>query len=245
MVQTGDSIMLFQAFSYDFKEELPVIVGNCVEVSKTPVAFLRRVQPRALVDYVLPGFSLPGYTYPQACLRVTSTANSTGFPADTLLWLAILGLRLRLPLPIHISGSFVVKDHQHILDDFRLIYARSTWTFGTKRRYSGADLRIAHAINLRIFGVAPLAQRLSTAVVLFSQASCGNVQSLQSASLCLFAALEALFGSKKIYNGNELGPLIGNALRNLSFPFDVSSWVKDEFNGRRNDLAHGVQDVLP
>lgn len=191
MVYEGDSVMLFQNFPYNFKEQLPIAVGEGVEVVETPNAYLRSVWPSAVVSYVLPGYEVPGYELPQSCLRSAPLPDGDSLPAETRLWLAVLALRLRRPLLIHISGIFVVREPPSI-ESASNVNARCTWVLGTESRYSGNDFRAAFEINRRIIEVGSFAQRISTAIVLFSHASCGHVQSIQAASLCLFAALEAV-----------------------------------------------------
>ena len=86
--------------------------------------------------------------------------------------------------------------------------------------------------------------RLISAGVLFAQVSCGHSKSLQMAYLALFAALDALF----VPQGNKARTLarrVGNFLSSFTFPESLNDWLKSEYEQGRNNLAHGVQDVVP
>ncbi len=85
--------------------------------------------------------------------------------------------------------------------------------------------------------------RLTSARVLFAQVTIGMTSSLQMATMGLFAALEALF----VPQGNKaecLGSRVAHFLARMPFPFDVASWLKDEYIKRRHGLMHGVQNIL-
>src|SRR5438094_8268450 len=64
------------------------------------------------------------------------------------------------------------------------------------------------------------------------------------AYLALFACLEALFVPK----GNKaktLAARTSNFLMNFEFPTSLYDWLCEEYEIGRNNLAHGVQDVVP
>ncbi|TAJ29923.1 MAG: hypothetical protein EPO64_03465 [Nitrospirae bacterium] len=104
---------------------------------------------------------------------------------------------------------------------------------------------MAHEIAGRLLHVAQNSyRRLNSAVVLFAQVTCGHSKSLQMAYLALFAALDSLF----VPQGNKAKTLsrrATNFLSHLTFPGSLNDWLQREYATGRNDLAHGVQDVVP
>ena len=55
---SSDVILLFLAFPFDFKTNLPINMGAAVCLDYTPQDVLRHADPPGLADFVLPGYSV-------------------------------------------------------------------------------------------------------------------------------------------------------------------------------------------
>src|SRR5215510_1436911 len=97
---TGDIILLFLTFPFDFKTNLPIDVGWAVCLDYTPQDVLRHADPPGLADFVLPGYSVvPGLV--NCCLRKpVSNALPEGMAVSDAMFLSLAALRLIAPLGI-------------------------------------------------------------------------------------------------------------------------------------------------
>jgi hypothetical protein len=245
-VSPGDSVLLFSRFSYDSaSRELPIKVGPGVNLAQTPFAFLSAIKPACLACFVLPGYGLID-TVPHVCLHSpVSEPRPDGLSARQCFFIALPALRLQKPVPLEIAGAFEIGPEAQILAP-ALFNLRSTWPVGPSTlQFTAQDVRQSFDIAQKVIDVCPKYRCLSSAIVHFSQATCGLITSLQMARMALFAALEALFGGKKSDGGERLAKRANRALGNVDFGFVLEDWLKEEYNRKRNELAHGLQDVVP
>jgi hypothetical protein len=244
--QLGDSFLLFHSLPYDFSQDPPFGVGPGVFLENTPHDVLQAAEDSALADYVLPGYNLPGHGTPNCCLRCSgSEARHLGREATDLFFIALTAFRLHAPLGIEVAGQFELGDQNDQIAKPTVYEICSSWQPDANAHYSAVDLGVVADIAARWMhiGQADLT-RLVSAGVLFAQASCGHSKSLQMAYLALFAALDALF----VPQGNKaktLAQRVGNFLTRFTFPVSLNDWLKREYEQGRNNLAHGVQDVVP
>lgn len=242
----GDTFLLFHKLPYDFKEDLPLPLGPNVYLDKAPFSVLDTVDPRALADYVLPGYHLPSLAVVNCCLRSPADGvRPFGLGPRDLLFVSIAALRLRAPIGLKIVGQFDLCEHQPVIRNPTLFHLVSPWQPDGNARYSAQDMRLAAQIAERQIKIAELkCRRLTSALVLFSQVTCGHSRSFQMAYLALFAALEALFAPQ----GNKAKNLAArteNFLSPFKFPEPLSDWLEKEYKAGRSGLVHGVRDVVP
>ena len=244
--QPGDAFLLFHSLPYDFSQDLPLVVGPGVFLDNTPHDVLQASDPAALTDYVLPGYNLPGHGTPNCCLRCLDLeTRRLGREATDLFFIALTALRFHAPLGIEVAGQFELGDQNNQIAKPTLYEICSPWQPDANARYSSADLAVVADIAARWMHIGQTGfTRLISAGVLFAQVSCGHSKSLQIAYLALFAALDALF----VPQGNKARTLarrVGNFLSSFTFPVSLNDWLKREYEQGRNNLAHGVQDVVP
>lgn len=244
--EPGDVFLLFHTLPYDFEEDLPLAIGPNVYIDSTPLGVLAAADPPSLADYILPGYHLPGLGLTNCCLRSpTAEVRPPGLGPTDLFFLSITALRLRAPVAIEIAGQFELGRQDELIKNPILFQLKSPWQPDRDARYSGEDVNVAAEIARRLIQVAERnPSRLTSAIVLFSQVTCGLSQSLQMSYLALFATLEALF----IPQGDRAATLACRIARFLSpfeFPVPLHDWLRKEYVYGRNNLAHGVQDVVP
>jgi hypothetical protein len=245
-LQPGDSFLLFHSFPYDFSQDLPFAIGPGVFLENTPHDVLQGAVPSALADYILPGYNLPGHGTPNCCLRCSgSEAVRLGREATDLFFIALAAFRLHAPLGIEVAGQFELGDQNEKIARPTLYEICSPWQPNANAHYSSADLGVVADIAARWTHIGQNGfTRVVSAGVLFAQVSCGHSKSFQMAYLALFAALDALF----VPDGNKARTLahrVGNFLSRFTFPNSLKDWLEREYKLGRNNLAHGVQDVVP
>lgn len=217
-----------------------------VYLDNTPQGFLASVNP-SLACFVLPGYHLPGIGLVNCCLRYSSDIRKdNAFDPTYLFFSSITALRLQSPNSLRVAGKFKVNQSGDDMDAVALFQLDSTWNPSHTSRYSADDVKSASQL-LRVLIQKPALgyKRLTTAIIYFSQITCGFSKSYQLAYLGLFACLESLFIPEGSYKGKTLGRRISSFLRGFSFPFCISSWIEDEYRTCRNKYAHGVLDINP
>ena len=242
----GDSFLLFDTLPYDFREDLPLPVGLNVYLDDTPQNVLRSANPPSLAHYVLPGFGSPGRRLTNCCLRSPACDDRPAqlTPTD-LFFLSVTALRLRAPIGVAIAGQFDLGRDDCLIENPTLFHLMSPWHPDGNACYSGEDVRFAAQLAERQMQIAERKYtRLLSAVVLFSQVTCGHSKSFQMTYLALFSALEALFVPKGD-RARTLARRVANFLAHLRFPGSLHDWLKKEYEDGRNKLSHGVQDVTP
>jgi len=240
----GDTFLLFDYFQFDFATDLPVIVAPAVCLDSTPVDILSNADPGELPDYVLLGYSSVGEIL-NCCLRKPgSVALPLGMTAAEALFRSVEALRLAAPFRIEIAGQFELEDGTARIGMHTRYQLRSAWWPDTtnNNQYSGTMIDFAARAGARTLEFEN-ERRLNSARVLFAQVSIGMTSSLQMATMGLFAALEALFVPHR-NKAVSLGTRVAHFLEPIQLPFDVASWLKDEYIHRRNNLMHGVQNIL-
>jgi hypothetical protein len=244
-IEPGDTFLLFHKFPYDFETDLPINAGPAVYLDKAPQDVLDSADPRGLADYVYPGYSFDGGLV-NCCLRKPATSSlPEGLTATHALFLSVGCLRLAAPFGIEVSGQFVLEDSEARIGSPTMYCLQSCWQPGHPggQCYSGTHLEVADRLAQQIIRHNE-SKRIMSAYTLFVQVTIGMTSSLQMATMGFFAALEALF----VPNGNKAKTLAARVARFLgpiAFPFDVAAWLEEEYQARRNSLAHGVQDILP
>ena len=245
--EPGDTFLLFGEFAYDFATDLPIRVGPGIYLDNTPHDILSGAQPRALADYVLPGYNLNAGS-PKSCLRHSSSvAPPSNIEPSSLLFNSITALRLVAPRTIRVEGRFTVGHDGRSIDNPSLYHLTSAWQPQPGGYYSARDVRFAAGIARRLLHLLdPDYGRIASSIVLFSQVTTGQVRSFQMAYVGLFAALEALFAPKG-KKAKTLGERAGNFLASIGTPsgWSVQDWLTQEYQEGRGRLAHGVQDVIP
>ena len=245
--EPGDTFLLFGEFAYDFATDLPIRVGPGIYLDNTPHDILSGAQPRALADYVLPGYNLNAGS-PKSCLRHSSSvAPPSNIEPSSLLFNSITALRLVAPRTIRVEGRFTVGHDGRSIDNPSLYHLTSAWQPQPGGDYSARDVRFAAGIARRLVRLlGPDYGRIATAIVLFSQVTTGQVKSFQMAYLGLFAALEALFAPKS-KKAETLAERTGSFLASMGTPtgWSVRDWLSEEYQKGRSQLAHGIQDVVP
>jgi hypothetical protein len=244
--RTGDEFQLFMQLPFDFcSGSLPIELLPNVFFDDTPQDVLLSA-PRELVSFILPTYGLPGAGIVNGCLHYTGRGTNQ-LPARSLFSMSIIALRLRKPLPIIRAGQFTFGKGDDPIQDPRLLHLTSAWQ-PKQAAYEAKDVLAASAIAGRLMEI--LAQtnvhrpNLAGAVTYFSQVTTGLVQSLQLASLGLWASLEALFLP---HNDGEttLARRVSTYLSGFDFSVDLEEWVKSEYRRRRNAYAHGLHVVQP
>lgn len=247
--QVGDIFLLFRELPFQFDQHLPLTIAPNVYLDSTPHAILASADPHALADFVLPGYNLPGMGVPNCCMRVSPIQEGQRYEANDILFLSVLSLRLQAPIVINIAGRFELGPAGDLLQNPGLFNLTTSWQPKCNRRYSGKDICAASEIAAQICQVDQLVKpiRLMSAIALFSQVSCGLVQSLQLACLGLFSALEALFVPKP-QKGNR-ADCLGRRVASFLFNFDpnqsLERWVTAEYIHVRSQIAHGIHDLKP
>jgi len=246
----GDVVLLFYRLPFDFHSgELPLDILPNVYLDRNPVDLLDEIPP-AEADYLVPGYHA-GKVASNCCLRYDASKNEYPdlTPTD-LFFISIAALRLQKPVEIKIAGQFEVGKVNGEVKNERLFLQTSKWQPNGALRYSADDIYVASHIAGDLIQVSEREsqrehKRITSAIIYFSQVTCGSVKSLQLSYLGLWAALEALFvpeakGSK----GNKLACRISYFLSQFEDRAKISRWIKKEYK-ERNKLAHGVQDILP
>ena len=190
----GDMYLLFHRLRYDFSEELPLQLGSCVCLDKTPQAWLES-SDHGLADYLLPGYSLPGTDLNNSCLRCFMVPHQGQILSqEDYLFLSLLALRMYIPIEIDIGGQFRLGDEGDRILEPTLYEIRSSWNIDKSDYLTPTDLFKASALVERLCAVNRLdLKNLQSGLVFFSHATLGFSKSLQLSYLALFAALEALF----------------------------------------------------
>lgn len=238
---SGDLYLLFQHLPYDFAEDLPVYLGPGVCMDNTPQSLLDSAE-KGLADFLLPGYNLPGMGLNNCCLRSYPSHNLESLRPENLVFIALLCLRLQVPLQIQIGGQFRLGEDKDPIQEPSLYYLSSPWGINGLR-YTPSAIEKSSAIMERVLTLKQLcADRLIAALILFSQVTLGQSKSFQLSHLGLFSALEALFvpsGDK----GFSLSKRISAFLRDFDFPDPIDGWVKSEYIKGRHKLAHGIHDA--
>lgn len=246
----GDVVLLFYTLPFDFHTgKLPIDIFPNVSLASTPTDLLDAI-PAAEADYLVPGYHA-GKVPSIRCLRYDATRNEyPDLTSSDLFFTSISALRLKKPLGISIAGQFEVGKVSGEVKNERLFLQTSQWQPNGALRYSADDIYVASHIAGDLIQVSEREsqrdhKRITSAIIYFSQVTCGSVKSLQLSYLGLWAALEALFvpetkGSK----ANKLACRISNFLSQFEDRAKISRWIEKEYK-ERNKLAHGVQDILP
>jgi hypothetical protein len=243
----GDIFLLFGEFAYDFETDLPIGVGRGIYLDNTPHGVLSGAQPRALADYVLPGYNLNAGSS-NSCLRYSScVALPSNIEPPSLLFNSVIALRLVAPGAIRVEGRFTLGHDGRSVENPSLYHLTSPWQPKLGGYYSAREVRFAAGIARRL--VCLLGGdygRIATAIVLFSQVTTGQVRSFQMAYLGLFSALEALFAPKS-KKAEILADRADSFLATMGTPsgWSVRDWLSEEYQKGRSQLAHGIQDVIP
>jgi hypothetical protein len=241
----GDTFLLFNIFPYNFDEKLPLPIGQKVYLDWTPLNILDRAEPKALADYIFPGYNLP-MSIPNSCLRIPFSMDShSTLSTNDLFFLSISALRLFAPIAIGISGQFFLGPEEDLIDTPILYQIKSTWNPKENARYNGKDISNANKICNRLYKlfyerINQNYARLVSAYVLFSQITNGFTLSYQMCFIGLFAALESLFVPK----GNKAKTIAARIVKFLDLPDSDKSWLVDKYN-HRSYIVHGVQDIKP
>ena len=241
--KSGDLYLLFHYLPYDFEEDLPLSLGQGICLDRTPQTLLDSAE-EGLADYILPGYNIEGSGLNNCCIRCFSRPSiEEKNGAENLIFLSLLSLRLRLPLPINIGGQFRLGDDGERITEPALYELFSPWSIKSYMQYTPSAIAESAAISERLINIGQLGcNRLITGLIYFSQVSLGRVNSFQLSHLGLFAALEALF----VPSGNKAASLskrISRFLSNFGFPESIDKWIKDEYINGRHKLAHGIDDA--
>lgn len=244
-LQAGDRYLLFHAFPYDFIVDLPVNLSPQIILEKTPQEFLENVEP-SLADFVLPGYHLPGSGMVHCCLKYTDENKRSDDESSFHFFTTLSALRLQSPCAISVAGKFKVADGGDDMDEFELFEMDSPWSSVKPTTYSIEDIKTTSNL-LGIITQEPVLgyKRLTTACIYFAQVTCGFSKSYQLSYLGLFACLESLFVPDGPNKGATLGRRTSAFLSRIQFPFNVQSWLEDEYRNYRNKYAHGVLDISP
>lgn len=237
----GDLYLLFHSLPYDFEQDLPLLLGPGICLDNTPQIWLDSAE-KGLADYLLPGYNLEG-GITHCCLRCFSSPSQ-----EDLLFLALICLRLHLPLFIKIGGQFCLGDDENRILDPKLYELYSPWSTNGRKFYTPASITKSSTIMNKILEIDKLnCSRLTTGFIFFSHVTLGISQSFQLSYLGLFSALEALYAPSK-YNAknkaDSLSQRISNFLCNFKFPKPINKWIKDEYINSRHNLAHGIHDAI-
>ena len=244
---SGDTFLLFHQLPFDFDEDLPLALGPNVYLAATPQDLLDTAEP-ALTDFVLPGYHLPGMGLTNCCLRYPAGSNVlTELEPKDFFFNSITALRLHAPIGIEIAGQFVFKPRPEgeIIENPELFQLVSSWQPIENARYSAKDILLASEIATHIIRLEKSSyKRLMSALVLFSQVTCGLSCSFQLAYLGLFSALEALF-TPKGKKATTLARRIAKFLNSFDPDSSLEQWFGNEYKHGRSQLVHGIQDVKP
>jgi len=246
----GDVVLLFYRLPFDFHSgTLPLDILPTVYLDRTPFDLLATI-PAADADYLVPGYHA-GKVLSTRCLRHDASKNQyPDLKPSDLFFISIVGFRLQKPVGIEIAGQFEVGKENGEVKNEVLFLQTSAWQPDDGLRYSAKDISVASRIAADLIQISEREsqrdhKRITSAIIYFSQITCGSVKSLQLSYLGLWAALEALFvpetsGSK----ADKLARRIPKFLSNFEFPEKMSEWIKKEYK-KRNKLVHGVQDIVP
>ena len=241
----GDTFLLFNNFSYEFDQKMPLPVGQRVFLDWTPKNILDRADPRALADCIFPGYNLPIST-PNCCLRIPVNVDlPLGLIVNNLFFLSISALRLLAPIEIGIAGQFVLGPEDDLIENPILYQIKSTWNSKGDIRFNGKDIANANMIGNRLYELCyerldQNFKRLVSAYILFSQITSGFVLSYQMCIIGLFAALESLFVPRK----NKAKNIAFRISNFLELSDSNEGWLIEKYN-HRSDIVHGIQDVKP
>lgn len=241
LAKPGDVYLLFNHLPYDYKVELPILLGPSVCLDNAPLQQLS-LAGLGIADFLLPGYNVPGTTLNHCCLRCFSDSAHEMPSPKNLMFLALLGLRLHLPLYIDIRGQFRLGEGENPIQEPTLHLLSSPWYLEGSKVYSITDLELAAAIKDRLIAIQQKKfNRLITSLVYFGQVTLGLSQSFQLSYLGLFAALEALFVpvNKKYIT---LASRTFNFLKCFDFPVSIDEWLKDHYLERSN-FIHGKHDA--
>lgn len=244
--KVGDIFLLFHQLPYDFEEDLPLAIAPNVFLEHTPQSILEKAEP-AITDYVLPGYHIEGTGLTNCCLTYCADKGVTSkFESSYLLFSSITALRLSYPLEINVAGKFEVGIEIDLIRNAELFELCSPWNPTVKNLfYSKRDIKLASDISkLLIQDPVRGYERLTTAIIYFSQVTCGFSMSYQLSILGLFACLEALYTPEGKNKGSTLGRMISQFLSNFTFPFNLAEWIEKEYKNR-NKITHGAQYIAP
>jgi hypothetical protein len=247
-IKSGDVFLLFHRLPFAFDKDLPLTLGPNVYLAATPQALLDAAEP-ALTDFVLPGYHLrEGLT--NCCLRYTADSNlltELEFEPKNFFFNSIVALRLYAPIGIEIGGQFTFKPKPEgeIIENMELFQLFSPWQPIDNVRYSGKGILLASEIATHLIQPEKNnCKRLMSALVLFSQVTCGLSRSWQLSYLGLFSALEALFAPKG-KKATILAKRIANFLNKFDSDSSLEQWLYNEYIYGRSQLVHGIQDIKP
>ncbi|MCB7128873.1 MAG: hypothetical protein J3T61_04975 [Candidatus Brocadiales bacterium] len=252
----GDVLFLFHKLQYDFKKELPLAIGPDVYLDMTPQDVLDEASRLLEDNSICPAFCLTSYGgIMNLCLRnPAGKILSPKFNSSNLFFLSITSLRLRAPLEINAMMQLKLGVREKLIESSELFPLMSTYNPDVYASYSSEDIHICEEITKRQIHIDEGEfKRLLSALVLFSQVTCGLSKSFQMSYLVLFVALESLFLSKEDYSKAKiLASRVAKFLAKFNFflPCEnpkkaviLKEWLENEYANGRNDLVHGIQDV--
>lgn len=257
----GDVFLLFHKLPFDFhSKKLPLDIFPNLCLDRTPKELLdptahhsvddskALTEHQALAGFVLPGYGLEPKT--NCCLRYyyAGINEYRDFEPKELFFISVTALRLRKPIGIEIAGQFEVGKKDYLIEKPQLFQITSTWNPNGDLRYSGEDISVVSCIAKDLLQIPERERkykRITSAIIYFSQVTCGFSKSLQLCYLGLWFALEALFvPERKGSKADKLARRIPRFLSNFEFTENMSAWIKKEYK-ERNKLAHGIQDIMP
>ncbi len=245
----GDVFLLFHKLPFDFNSgKLPLDILQNLYLDKTPFDLLESFGP-ALAGQVLPGYGVPGLGVVCCCLRYDSGTNEyPGFAPKDLLFISTVALRLRKPIPIKIAAQFEVSAEDDTYENPELFELGAPWNPNGDLRYSEKDISEASFIAKDLIQIPEREykhKRITSAIIYFSQVTCGFSKSFQLSYFGLFAALEALF-SPQNNKAKTLASRVSKFLVHFqhNFPEDISNWIEKQYV-ERGKLIHGSQDIVP
>ena len=254
----GDIILLFQSLPFSLDRDLPLKIGPNVFISEYPHEIIdRRLTDEeyngqireiySAMNLVAPGCHYDPHMYSNYCLYRPAVKKVTIKNTMPDMFNVIICLRLLKPFRIQIAGGFQIGKN-YLIDKPHLYWDESPWF----PKHSGPIIthyfldedieKCAELVNKIIEIDKQKIRRLLSAYVLFGQISRGASDSYQMAYITLFAVLEALFRPTKSDTGKSLANRVSRFLRNLESPFNIKTFIKNEYENERN-IVHGYQDV--
>lgn len=202
---------------YDHTEDLPLAVSLDVFLEDIPINEVLQAHDIPEANFIHAGYDCHLFT---KCLRSPVAKANLFFPSIT-------ALRLQAPIAIVSAVQFELDRKNKDINNLRQLWLTTPWQ--PDRQFE------LHNHNYK---------RIMSAMVLFSQVTCGFSKSFQMAYLALFAALEALFTPQK-NKAKTLASRTAKFLEHLGFQEPLGHWLEEEYIQGRNKLAHGLQDVEP
>lgn len=245
---TGDEIVLFTEFPFDYETDLPIRPSDGLILSEPPYTALQTPDNDHMPCYVLPGTKLPGMGMCHCCLMSpASYAVPRAATRRGLLFSFIAALRLTAPARIVVGGHFTHGDSDNLIKDATLLNLRSTWQ-PRPYRYTGADVIRAGEVFERMNEcMVSGPSRLRNAAVLFTQVTNGYSFSYQMSVMGMYSALESLFApsSGDTTYAKTLGKRIANYLASYARDISLSDWIEKHYRDQRHSLSHGSWEMSP